>query len=180
MKKLLLLALSATLLFGCAQRVVPTDYDPTFDFDSIQTIQVVADDSLEESPSSKYIQDLVTQRLSNTGLTIDQNSPIKLKIISFTEERPNDQSMNIGIGTGTRSRNSSIGIGTNVQIPIGNRMLDYQVIQLDLIDDDQVIWTTSDSARITVKDGKGLHKVQQRLIEKLLENFPTTNEEAIQ
>ena len=177
MKKFLLLALFFSFLIGCAPRAVLTDYDPNYDFSAINAVNVVSNDSAEESPSANHIQSLVTQTLTNSGVSVSADAPLQLKITSFTEERQNEQSVSIGLGTGARSRNSSIGIGTSVQIPVGQATSDYQVIQLDLVDNGQVVWTTNDAARLRVKDGKGLHQVQSNIIEKLLANFPLIREE---
>lgn len=172
MKFILVLAMLAFGLGGCAQRSVLTDYDPNYDFSSISAIQITTEVHEDLSPSSRHIKSLVESALKSSDVIVSTDALITLRVKSLTEERPNDQAVTIGLGSGSRSGGSSIGIGTSMKIPVGSDTADYQVIQLDLIENEQVIWTASDSAKIRVKDGKGLHQVQEKLVSRLLKNFP--------
>lgn len=172
MKNVLIIAMLAFGLSGCAQRSVLTDYDPSYDFSTINALTLISQEHVDLSPSSRHIQNLIDKTLKASGVNVTSDATTILRIKSSTEERPNDQAVTIGLGSGSRSGNSSIGIGTSMKIPIGSDTSEYQVIQLDLIDGDQVIWTASDSAKIRVSDGKGLHQVQEKLINRLLKNFP--------
>lgn len=172
MQKILSLAVLLLLVSACASRSVLTDYDPNYDFSTINDLRVVTQDHVDISPSSSHIQTLVVESLQKSGVDVNAEANITLRIKSLTEERPNDQAVTIGLGSGSRSGNSSIGIGTSMKIPIGSDMVDYQIIQLDLIENEQVIWTANDSAKIRVRDGKGLHQVQEKLVNRLLESFP--------
>lgn len=175
LKKVLLICMFIGVT-GCAKQAVTPDYDPDYNFSNIQQLTIVANDA-DGNPSHRHIALLLEQALIAANIKVSASSDIKLLVDAFIEERPNDQAVSIGLGTGTSSRNSSIGIGTSVRIPIGDDTVEWQVIQLDLVDNNQVIWTARDDAKLKVKDGKGRHEAQQYIIGRLLENFPLTNDQ---
>ena len=175
LKKVLLICMFIGIT-GCARQAVTPDYDPDYNFSNIQQLAIVADDP-DGNPSHRHIALLLEQALVAANIKVTETSDIQLLIDAYVEERPNDHAISIGLGTGTASRNSSIGIGTSVQIPIGDDTVEWQVIQLDLIDNNQVIWTARDDAKLKVKDGKGRHETQQYIINRLLEGFPLTNQQ---
>ncbi|MDM7861245.1 hypothetical protein QTP81_11630 [Alteromonas sp. ASW11-36] len=175
LKKVLLICMVLGIT-ACARQAVTPDFDPNYNFSNIQQLTIIADDP-EGTPSHRHIALLLEQALVAGNIKVTDDSNIKLLIDAYVEERPNDQAISIGLGTGTSTRNSSIGIGTSVQIPIGDDMVEWQVIQLDLVDNNQVIWTARDDAKLKVKDGKGRHEVQQYIIDRLLADFPLTTQQ---
>ena len=172
MKRIALLFL-ACLITSCAQRAVLTDYDPNVNFKSIQSV-IIAGQAHEDKPPQAPVIDLVSAYLTRQNITITDESAAeaRLSVTAYIEQRPNDQTMTIGVGAGNMNRNSSISVGTSVNVPIGDDLIDWQVIQIDLIQHNQVIWTASDSAKLRIRDGKGRLDVQQKMVERLLAEFP--------
>ena len=172
MKRIALLFL-ACLITSCAQRAVLTDYDPNVNFKSIQSV-IIAGQAHEDKPPQAQVIDLVSAYLTRHNITITDESAAeaRLSVTAYIEQRPNDQTMTIGVGAGNMNRNSSISVGTSVNVPIGDDLIDWQVIQIDLIQHNQVIWTASDSAKLRIRDGKGRLDVQQKMVERLLAEFP--------
>ncbi|MBT0586111.1 DUF4136 domain-containing protein [Alteromonas oceanisediminis] len=163
------------VLSGCSSQKVTTDYDPDVNFSAIKSVQVVAVDG-DQSPSARNIQSMVEAGLLAAGIKVNENALDTLQIIAQVEQRENDSAFSIGLGTGSSTRNTSIGVGTSISIPVGDDMLDYQVITLELVRGAQIIWTATDSARIKVRDGKGKQETQQKLVDRLLEHFPVITE----
>lgn len=176
MNKLFLLILLGLGVSGCMSSSVSTDYDPDYDFSSIGALRLVLNQQVEASPCRQQIQTLITQSLKIRELVLDENADVVLRITCITEQRANDRGLTLGLTTGSGSNNAQIGIGTSMKIPVGPESADYQSLQLDLIENQQILWTASDSARIRVSDGKGLYQTQKKLVERLLKTFPLVTE----
>ncbi|WP_124748958.1 DUF4136 domain-containing protein [Alteromonas facilis] len=170
MKSILLLAMTC-LLASCAAKKVITDFDPAYDFSRITNVQILTPD-VSEQPSLNYAQRLLQEKLLAKGINTDANAEITIRLKMDIQQRANDQSISIGLGSHTGGRHSSIGIGTSVNIPIGEETVDWQVMQLDLIEQNQVIWTAHDEAKISIRDGKGLNKLHNDMLDRLLEQLP--------
>lgn len=158
-------------LTACAKKAAQTDFDPSFNFADINSVQVTIVENDSEL-SANNVSRIVKQQLQQRQIPLDENAESLLRISAFIEDRANDQALNIGLGTGTGSRHSNISIGTSVRIPLGEDTVQWQVIQLDLIHLNQVVWTSTDDAKIKIRDGKGLNQVQQEIVERIFENFP--------
>lgn len=174
--KLFLLMVLGLSVSGCMSSSVSTDYDPDYDFSSIVALRLVWNQQVEPSPCHQQIQTLITQSLKTSELVLDENADVVLRITCKTEQRADNRGLTVGLATGLGSNNAQIGIGTSMKIPIDPESVDYQSLQLDLIEHQQVLWTASDSARIRVSDGKGLHQAQKKLVEQLLKTFPLITE----
>lgn len=163
--------LCVLILTACAKKAAQTDFDPSFNFADVNSVHVTVVENDSEL-SANNVSRIVKQQLQQRQIPLDENAESTLRITAFIEDRTNDQSLDIGLGTGTGSRHSSISIGTSVRIPLGEDTVQWQVIQLDLIHLNQIVWTATDDAKIEVKDGKGLNQAQQKIVSRLLENFP--------
>lgn len=169
--KFIILALCVLLVSGCANRAILTDYDPNIDFSGITRI-TVAGQSHENEPAQSQVIELVRSRIQNENLLATEKVETLLSVRAYIEQRANDQTLTIGVGAGNVNRHSSISVGTSVNVPIGDDLVDWQVIQFDLIKDNQVIWTAMDSAKLKIKDGKGRLALQQKMLERLFSEFP--------
>ncbi|WP_100658009.1 DUF4136 domain-containing protein [Alteromonas flava] len=156
---------------GCANKKVITDRDPNFDFTQIKSVNVLAMDDAEYL-ALPYVHELLKSKLRKNFVTITEDANALLQFSVYVEERTNDQSISIGLGSQSGGRHSSIGIGTSVNLPIGDRTVDWQIMQLDLIVDQQVVWTAQDEAKISIRDGKGMNELHNKMLDRLLKQFP--------
>ena len=199
MKSSALILSLVLLLSACSKRAILVDYDPTFDFSKVESVTVeYADDinvpassensddqenstntvNTEIDQTSPYVREYLISKLEQANVQVNADSSAHLKISLSIEECVNDQVFSVGIGNVARRGNSSIGIGTTVNFPLGEDTVLFQVVELELIVGEQVVWTSNHAARLRSQNEERTEEVQKKLIDRLLEGFPlvTTGE----
>ncbi|TKB46785.1 DUF4136 domain-containing protein [Ferrimonas sediminicola] len=158
------------LLSGCSANS-DVDYDPGFDFTSVNQVQLLPTLHQNEPLAAERAETALKEALSPLGWQLAPVSPIKAQISLWQETEANDSGLSIGIGGGRSS--GSTAIGGSISIPVPPSESDYRKIRLDLFDGKRQVWRATDGFKIR-KNGDARWRAEQtrQLLDKLLSQIP--------
>jgi hypothetical protein len=171
-----------TLLFclvlmscGSAPR---TDYDNQYNFAAIQRYYLESRVDKEQRLMETRIAAAIGAGLDSKGLTLAStaaDADILVRYSLAAEQKPNNSRISIGLGSGSYGGRGGASIGGSVSAPIGQTMLLYNTIQLDMIDakSGQLIWRGSDSFEVKGEaDAQTLNDATRITVDRILGAFP--------
>ena len=125
------------LIFSCSTQTVAVDYARNQDFSQLKDFRYeLVENSMSELDINR-IQNAINQELSLKGMTFNENSAVKIKIVP-EEYISETRDSNVGIGVG----GGSYGFGTSVgmSIPINSEKLNHQYLVSIFNAENQLVW----------------------------------------
>jgi hypothetical protein len=170
------LLLAGSLLAGCSSKPY-VDYDTGFDFTGAKNFYIIPTEITHEPLMGPRVANAVSSDLVAKGLAAvpsRSQADIAIRYHVTAEEKPNNSRVSIGLGTGSYGRGGGASVGGSVSKPIGGDMLLYNTVQIDMFagDSDRLIWRSSDSFEIKGVDAQKKADATERLVIRVLANFP--------
>lgn len=135
--KNLALAFIGVLIFSCSTQTVSVDYDRNQDFSQLKDFRFeFVDNSMSELDINR-IQNAINQELGLKGMTFNENSAVKIKIVPeeyISETR--DSNVGIGVGGGNYGFGTSVGMS----IPINSEKLNQRYLVSIYNSSSQLVW----------------------------------------
>lgn len=125
------------LIFSCSTQTVSVDYDRNQDFSQLKDFRYeFVEKSMSELDINR-IQNAINQELSLKGMTFNESSAVKIKIVP-EEYISETRDSNVGIGVG----GGSYGFGTSVgmSIPINSEKLNQRYLVSIYNPNGQLVW----------------------------------------
>ncbi len=155
-----------------------TDYDTGYNFAAIQRYFLESRVDKEQPLMESRIAAAISAELITKGLTLASTAADANVLVRYSfaaEEKPNNSRISIGLGSGSYGGRGGASIGGSVSAPIGQSMLLYNTIQLDMLDarSGQLIWRGSDSFEVKGEaDAQILNDATGATVARILEAFP--------
>lgn len=168
--KNLALAFIGFLIFSCSTQTVSVDYDRNQDFSQLKDFHYeFAENSMSELDLHR-IQNAVNQELNLKGMSFNENSEVKIKIIP-EEYISESRDSNVGIGVG----GGSYGFGTSVgmSIPINSEKLNQQYLVSIYNSENQLVWDGRLEIQMPANAGpETIDANVQKGVQKLFKKYP--------
>ncbi|SDK27612.1 protein of unknown function [Ferrimonas sediminum] len=164
----------ALLLAGCTGSRSDVDYDPEFNFASVQQVSLLPSQHNNDPLNARRADDALKRMLRQQGWSVVPDSAIKLQLTLWQQTEANDSSFSIGIGGGRSSGNSSI--GGAVSVPVTDPVADYQQLRIDMYHDQKQVWRSIDRYKINNRDSA--EKRQQKTdktLQRIFASLPLNN-----
>lgn len=171
---LLVLGLACSfLLIGCSSNSVRIDYNSAIDLSKTKTFEV-SSVNLEDPISASRLILQTTRILENNGLVPSQEGKVDaiFELDHFMEERPNDSRFSIGLGTGSYGRSGGIGVGGSVDLPLGEDLIPFAVVIVNVIANDTLAWTATHSVEVDPDKSTGFADAQQKALKEIFAKYP--------
>lgn len=171
--------LACLALASCGSKPY-TDYDTGYDFAGIQRYLLESRIDKQQALMDSRIESALSAELQARGLTAaanPANTDVVVRYSLAAEERPNNSRVSIGLGSGSYGGRGGASIGGSVSAPLGQSMLLYNSIQLDILDaaSGQLIWRGSDAFEVKGKaDAQALNDAASATVTRILRDFPPT------
>lgn len=175
------IAMTSVLLMACAT-TTNVDYNKSYDFSSIHSIQVIApeqpasrDTRINSPLVSARIKNAITRHLQAQGFSIvDENADATVLYQLDTRGGPGSYGSGVSLGYGHYRRNRAAGIGYSVP-GYGADSYEESVLTIDIQDmkSHELLWRGSSARRLF--DGMTPEKLDEtvnKLVSETLENFP--------
>jgi len=175
--QLLTILLIIACLAGCTSNSVRVDYNSAIDVSKLRSFNIVSINNNDQISADRLIAK-TSKILDNNELvtTVSGDADGIIELDHFIEERPNDSRFSIGLGTGSYGRSSSIGVGGSIDLPIGEDMLPYAVVIVNVVVDNRVAWTATHSIEIETDEATGINDAQLKALAEIFEKYPQTAE----
>ncbi len=164
-------------LAGCSSKPY-TDYDTGYDFTGVQRYQLESGVDEQQALMDPRIASAINAELQTRGLVTAENRANADVVVRYSlaaEEKPNSSRVSIGLGSGSYGGRGGASIGGSVSAPIGQSMLLYNVIRIDILDagSEKLIWRGSDSFEVKGKaDAEALSGATEAVVARILAGFP--------
>lgn len=171
---ILLALLALDFLAGCANKNPQINIDESQNFAAINTFFVrpplnSLNPEIENQLTSAISRALITKGLS---VSTQENADVLVGFLPSTASKENDTRLNLGLGTGVFGRSSGITLGSIFSVPIGERVTQYQNLQIDVVKDDRFIYSAVGSVEVESTDSVTIQKKLGELVSDLLDAFP--------
>lgn len=125
------------LIFSCSTQTVSVDYDRNQDFSQLKDFRYELEENSMSELDLNRIQNAINQELSLKGMTFNESSAVKIKIVP-EEYISETRDSNVGIGVG----GGSYGFGTSVgmSIPINSEKLNQRYLVSIYNPNGQLVW----------------------------------------
>lgn len=155
-----------------------TDYDTGYDFAGIGSYYLESGVDKQQALMATRIATAISAELNSRKLapaSAAADADIRVRYSLRAEEKPNNSRVSIGLGSGSYGGRGGASVGGSVSAPIGQSMLLYNTIQLDILDasSGQLIWRGSDAFEVKGKaDAPALTEATAATVARILEGFP--------
>ena len=158
------------LIFSCSTQTVAVDYDRNQDFSQLKDFRYeLVENSMSELDINR-IQNAINQELSLKGMTFNENSAVKIKIVP-EEYISETRDSNVGIGVG----GGSYGFGTSVgmSIPINSEKLNQRYLVSIYNPNGQLVWEGRLEIQMPANAGPEVIDANvQKGVQKLFRKYP--------
>lgn len=153
------------------------DYDTDFAFAEARHFYLEPIEIANEPLMGPRVAAAIVSELSARGLSpVDsrQAADIAVTYTITASEKPNNSRISIGLGTGGYGSHGGASVGGSVSRPMGSDMLLYNTIQIDMYpaDSERLVWRSSDAFEIKGVDAAKKAEGAQRLVTRILADFP--------
>ena len=151
---LILVLLAVSFLAGCASKGPQINIDESQNFAEINTA--------------------ISRALIAKGLkpSPEEGADVLVGFLPSTASEENDTRLNLGLGTGVFGRSGGISLGSIFSVPIGERVTQYQNLQIDVVRGDTFIYSALGSVEVESTDSVTIQNKLGELVANLLEAFP--------
>lgn len=157
-------------IFSCSTQTVAVDYDRNQDFSQLKDFRYeLVENSMSELDLNR-IQNAINQELSLKGMTFNENSAVKIKIVP-EEYISETRDSNVGIGVG----GGSYGFGTSVgmSIPINSEKLNQRYLVSIFNVENQLVWDGRLDIQMPANAGpETINSNIQKGVQKLFKKYP--------
>lgn len=162
-------------LASCTSNSVRVDYNSAIDISQLRSFNIVSINSNDQISAERLIMQ-TSYILDNNGLVTSdiEATDATIELDHFLEERPNDSRFSIGLGTGSYSRSSSVRVGGSIDLPIGEDMIPYAVVIVNVVVEDRVAWTATHSIEVKTGKATGINDAQLKALKEIFEKYPQT------
>lgn len=171
--KNLALGLLGFFIFSCSTQTVSVDYDRNQDFSQLKDFQYeFVENSMSELDLNR-IQNAINEELSLKGMTFNENSAVKIKIIPeeyISETR--DSQVGVGVGGGNYGFGTSVGMS----IPINSEKLNQRYLVSIYNPENQLVWDGRLEIQMPANASPDIIDANVRKgVQKLFKKFPPKN-----
>lgn len=158
------------LIFSCSTQTVSVDYDRNQDFSQLKDFRFeFVENSMSELDINR-IQNAINQELGTKGMTFNENSEVKIKVVPeeyISETR--DSNVGIGVGGGNYGFGTSVGMS----IPINSEKLNQQYLVSIFNADNQLVWDGRLEIQMPANAGpEVIDDNVQKGVQKLFRKYP--------
>lgn len=102
----------------------------------------------------------------------EEGADVLVGFLPSTASEENDTRLNLGLGSGVFGRSGGISLGSIFSVPIGERVTQYQNLQIDVVRGDTFIYSALGSVEVESTDSVTIQNKLGELVANLLEAFP--------
>lgn len=155
---------------SCSTQTVSVDYDRNQDFSQLKDFRYEFIENTMSELDISRIQTAINQELSTKGMSFNESSSVKIKIIP-EEYVSESHDSNVGIGVG----GGSYGFGTSVgmSIPINSEKLNQRYLISIYNPKNQLVWDGRLEIQMPANVGSGTIDANvQKGVQKLFKKYP--------
>ncbi len=137
MKNLIFFLTLSWAVISCSTQTVSVDYDRSQDFSQLKDFRYEFSENTMSELDINRIQNAVNAELQGKGMSFNENSAVKIKIIPeefISESR--DSQVGIGVGGGSYGFGTSVGMS----IPINSEKLNQRYLVSLFNSENQLVW----------------------------------------
>lgn len=155
-----------------------TDYDNRYNFAGIQRYHLESRVDKQQQLMETRIAAAISTALDARGLAAASDTASADIVVRYSlaaEQQPNTSRISIGLGSGSYGGRGGASIGGSVSAPIGQSMLLFNTIQLDMLDagSGQLVWRGSDSFEVKSEaSAQALNEATRATVDRILGQFP--------
>lgn len=173
--KLISVIFMVLFVVSCTSNSVRVDYNSAIDISELRLFNIISINENDQISADRLIMQTSNIIERNALVTSGpEAADATIELDHFIEERPNDSRFSIGLGTGSYGRSSSIGVGGSVDLPLGEDMISYAVVIVNIVVENRVAWTATHSIEIEAGKATGINDAQLKALEEIFEEYPHT------
>jgi hypothetical protein len=171
---LILVLLAVSFLAGCASKGPQINIDESQNFAEINTFFVRPPLNSLNPEIESQLTSAISRALIAKGLkpSPEEGADVLVGFLPSTASDENDTRLNLGLGTGVFGRSGGISLGSIFSVPIGERVTQYQNLQIDVVRGDTFIYSALGSVEVESTDSVTIQNKLGELVANLLEAFP--------
>ncbi|WP_303458083.1 DUF4136 domain-containing protein [Alteromonas sp. 1_MG-2023] len=161
-------------LAGCASKGPQINLDESQNFAEINTFFVRAPLNSVNPEIENQLTSAISRALIAKGLkpSSEEGADVLVGFLPSTASEENDTRLNLGLGTGVFGRSTGISLGSIFSVPIGERVTQYQNLQIDVVKGEKFIYSAVGSVEVESTDSVTIQNKLGELVANLLEAFP--------
>ena len=161
-------------LAGCASNKPEINISESQDFAALNTFYVTPPLNAINEVIENQVANAITRTLQSKGLTpsSEEDADIIVGFFPSTASKENGTRVNLGLGTGIFGRSGGLSLGSIFSLPVGEQVTQYQNLQIDMVHNNEFIYSAAGSAELESKDSISVQQKLEQLVEVLLATYP--------